>query len=461
VKLERRHKFTTNLDLDFCYDNEPISSDIEEDIVIGTHFVPKVVTVTDSDGWTTHKRIEVEKPLTATKNISLLEREERRKNMREHLSAKEHFNLKVLRQIGKLPRIQGQTFDVADLLQKSRKLAISHKEERKNLAKQFAETTERISKIKYLPAQKKALEAAQKQLRADKRALKKADNRMKKERMKQSMVITTESSVVVTESWNKSQSLSDVFLIIKSALETFMGNYPIMKAFPKFLDYCTTAGVCIYQLTRARNVTDVLAAIYMAARIIVPEHFDVIIKVLSETFDIIKEKIMTLLAINVIVTESATDVLTSIKSWLSKLSDCELLLAFQELILTVCSYKIFDKNVAKNIYRVVGKPKEVTLKSTLDAGLTMLISMFRFKDTLSEGVPLTDALLLGTANRVDVAEKTTQLLYDLEHTYTGLPVKGRRHEREVMLDIEKHLEFVTALHKRKPKNSPDRSFFNA
>lgn len=153
----------------------------------------------------------------------------------------------------------------------------------------------------------------------------------------------------------------------------------------------------------------------------------VIIKLVSETPEV--------------VSESWSSSLESALSFAKKIHNTAFVTAVRDFFVSVAALKMFDKNIALNIYHYMGKPKESNITELSFLAVESLARVLRVAELLYAGVPLSKALF--TENPTETAKSTAKTLLAYQNNlYTGLPVEGKMCQREWIIAAKQVLPIL-------------------
>lgn len=132
-----------------------------------------------------------------------------------------------------------------------------------------------------------------------------------------------------------------------------------------------------------------------------------------------------------IVTESSLNTVQSFYTTLCSVINSDLFNSLKSVLLTMVSFKLFNKDITKGIHKVFGFTKGGTLLESIHAIFGGVLSLLRVQDCLAAGMSLSSCLLAKNP-RKDCINNMKRLLVEKDYLYSGLPKPGYK-DRYVFL----------------------------
>jgi hypothetical protein len=205
----------------------------------------------------------------------------------------------------------------------------------------------------------------------------------------------------------------------------------------EIIDYGLHIITFIYKLTRLTDWTDLFLAGFDFLRAVMPisdirENL-VYIKILIS--QLVADMYNSLRLSMKIKTESAVlDGLKTFSSNFGRASNSDFVTCVRDFILSLVSYKIFEKDISKKITKSLGTCKAKTTIELFEITLSSLVSILGYGERIAKGESF--STILSSASPLDDFLSSSDLIYSQKDlTYTGLPVKGKVCRREYMSTI--------------------------
>jgi len=163
-----------------------------------------------------------------------------------------------------------------------------------------------------------------------------------------------------------------------------------------------------------------------------------------------------LLLVSTVKAESAIiDGLRNMRSNLNMILNSEIVTAIRDFVLSLVSFKVFDKDTASKITSFAGPARSASISELACICLDSVISTLNFSEQLYQGNSLTDIFcskdpISSFLSEADNLDSISEL------TYSGLPVDGRMCRREYLAKVISVITDGEKLEQLTPTSSPQR-----
>jgi hypothetical protein len=216
--------------------------------------------------------------------------------------------------------------------------------------------------------------------------------------------------------------------------------------------FVATSCVFMYQLYRSENIIDYATCVYQYIRAS-GINYKLILRPISDVLDSCLEYIKTPFKSEEIISESFLCRSQDFMNFIVSIMDSAVARSIKNLILTVTSMRLFDKDISRSIVKYIGKP---TPGPVLDVVFTMLedlLNLMKVGDAIATGTPICDALF--SKDPVTEAIMSAHLLLEKrDYLYEGLAIEGYMCQREFMMKAAQLLEFLESSLKHYSITSP-------
>lgn len=266
-------------------------------------------------------------------------------------------------------------------------------------------------------------------------------------------------SNVTSELEINAESMFDDEFTIRDFAEKVTASF---KKIPEVFKILYPAAIMIYQVYRSTGYTDIFAAVLQYANVIMAkgvnvEYLSGLAARLFETkFNLpffkldngddlpkdylpdktdplrlkeisknIRKELMTKgrSVLSEINSESLSSRFDDLKSIFSAISQSEFILAIRDVVLSLASFHWFSKDVAKNIFKHLGKPLKMNTLELIEFIANQLSILLRFGDRLCEGMSLSDICFSKTPVR-DTTNRIRKLMRYKDKLYQSIPLVG-------------------------------------
>ncbi len=218
---------------------------------------------------------------------------------------------------------------------------------------------------------------------------------------------------------------AEVAVIPDSFWELFEQLKPIFDSVVEVAAVYGPFIVFLYQIYRARSMLDCAAALFaMCTSVGISNKIDIVAikNALFSKYNNIFEYVV--LSNNTGEAEAWADEARSSVTLISKIYHSDVITAIRNIVLSLASYKWFDRDITSQLFSYFGKPHKLNVLQTVELCVEQLIILLRVGDKLREGKSLVDIFVAGDPV-VEMDKKLTELLYYSDKLYTGLPVEGQ------------------------------------
>ena len=196
-----------------------------------------------------------------------------------------------------------------------------------------------------------------------------------------------------------------------------------------FIFYTATFG---YQLYRARNKKDVMAAVSQYAGTFGVCALSVPSLVINSILDATTNRTRT---------ESLAEVVDTMNDFLNKILGSSFLKSIRDAVLSLVSLHVFEKDFAMSIRKFFGDGGKETFLGFLSKLMSCIKHMIRAGQLLLQGYPLSEVLFADDPISKSVA-LSRELLKKKDNIYYGLPVEHFFDARAIYKDMKTQLLFI-------------------
>lgn len=274
-----------------------------------------------------------------------------------------------------------------------------HPRKKAQIAKRKAFVTQKVKNVIY---SENILQAHR--TRREKRIAKRKRDRADKKKV----LITPESGKIA------------YFESFRSFVEDLFDSAPKSVLWDAFVDYSVATLNWLYQLYRGTTVAHYMSAcmsFLMALGLKIGHSLGWITSFCTFFFEHMRN------LKNKILPESLSSHMEFISVLFSRVESSEFVQRVRDLVLSVLSFKLFDKDITRSIYRVIGAPPKGTILEILTAIYNGLIYLVQFGERLLRGEPLSQ-VLASTDPVTSSMDAVKALLARENMTYSGTPVEG-------------------------------------
>lgn len=132
--------------------------------------------------------------------------------------------------------------------------------------------------------------------------------------------------------------------------------------------------------------------------------------------------------------QSLGDDLYSLGSIFSHIMDSGIVKAVLGLLVTAASFKLFQKDVAKNLFEIVGYPKSMSLLETAKTVLDSVARLIKASELWFSGKMTLYEIFMKDDPLVEALAQYDVLMATKEMTYTGLKVEGKKDRVEWLVE---------------------------
>jgi hypothetical protein len=203
--------------------------------------------------------------------------------------------------------------------------------------------------------------------------------------------------------------------------------WPKIKDVAIFADFAFPYVDLLYRCYYSRSISDILMALTAFVNQVLGfadlVNGVVLDKCASMLWDSFKKKF------TIPVTESLSETVDATKSLIQVAYNSSAVTALRNLIMSMASLKLFDKDIATKIYMTMGRPEKMDMMSMTLYIMTQVQEVLRVGEALVAGVPYSKAL--GTDNaKATFPDRVRDLLFYTTRTYTGMPVEDKMDRSE-------------------------------
>lgn len=205
-----------------------------------------------------------------------------------------------------------------------------------------------------------------------------------------------------------------------SFIEDVFESAPKDSLWENFMNYSVATLNWLYQLYRGTTMAHYVSAcvsFLMAAGVKVRGTLIWIQEFCAFFYDYVRK------GQNKIVPESFSTHMEFLGEIFARVESSEFVQRIRDLVLSVLSFKLFDKDVTKKLYRVLGAPPKGTIIEILKGIYEGLVFLVKFAERLLNGEPVSHCF--GANDPVMEAIRLSKELSLRESmTYSGLPIEG-------------------------------------
>lgn len=209
----------------------------------------------------------------------------------------------------------------------------------------------------------------------------------------------------------------ELFLLNFDGTGAWLGGFDVTEARKTIVGLCVFA----YQICKARSNLEQAVAVWglLNASDMVSRANDAFFKMLvdavwSATRD----------TADVIYSESLSDSVQGLNSFLSRLAHSSIAEALRNLAIYIASLKFLSREAATTIYSYFGKPKSMSYIEVMEMILNCIATIIRAGESLIAGAPLTE-VLFAKDPVVTLIASIRQLLSFSNRLYSGLPQENK------------------------------------
>lgn len=194
-----------------------------------------------------------------------------------------------------------------------------------------------------------------------------------------------------------------------------------------------------YQLHRSQSLMDITAATHQFMEAFGVQSF---IEVYATYAHVVYQLAFEILNFaRGTVRSEAGDNVDDITSFFAKVMNSKLVNAIRDLFLSLVSLKLFERDIAQQILRYVGKAPGGSLMEVLPMLVNCIKLIFQCGKALCSGVPFVKALMCEDPVQ-ESAVRVRELIAMQNLTYTGIPVEGMIDLVEYMTEFNSNLELL-------------------
>jgi len=141
-----------------------------------------------------------------------------------------------------------------------------------------------------------------------------------------------------------------------------------------------------------------------------------------------------------IVSQSFSEDAKGVSDFLTTVVSCDLVKSFRNLFVSLAMMKVFPKEAAVGIYKVLGKPEKANFLEVITGTVETIANLAKYSEMVWKGVPL--STLLGPDPVTTQVKKANYLLSLKDRTYSGLETPGYMHVVDYMKQCNETLLFL-------------------
>jgi hypothetical protein len=136
---------------------------------------------------------------------------------------------------------------------------------------------------------------------------------------------------------------------------------------------------------------------------------------------------------------SLSEVLNMGKEFFDRIVTSSLFVAIRNVIMSVLSWHVFDKDIAKHVYSVIGKPdKKISIADSVLLLFESLMNFIKVGERIYNGMPIKAALMEGSNSDL-LMRNYGELLRYKDMLYSGVPEAGKKDVREYVRECNDYL----------------------
>jgi len=198
--------------------------------------------------------------------------------------------------------------------------------------------------------------------------------------------------------------------------------------------------VFIYQMWRSRSLADYAAAVHQLIEILglpsLPVMETLVKSFVSRNFEKLEAWLHPKVA------QNGPTVLGKIADMFDLVLASTLVDSLKKLVLTLFSFKLFDKDIGKSISSHLGTCVKMTTIELIPFLLKCVDGLFRVGRAIISGVPVCEAIFCEDPMAV-ACSRVSDLIAFRELTYTGLPVEGRIDLKLFLTELKANLDLLS------------------
>lgn len=220
-----------------------------------------------------------------------------------------------------------------------------------------------------------------------------------------------------------------------------------------YLTLITNCVATVYLLLKSNNFTEASSILWLFTNSVMPDGL-LVNKMFSFGFNVLVERLLRLcLRSNVKkqpIAQSLGDDLQQLSDGVNQVLSSDLSKTIRDFCLTITACQVFPKEIAGNIYKVLGKSERKSLLEVIQDVVKYLAQLTKYSELASKGVPI---MSLFASNPLETTvKKADYLIASRDRVYMGLPTPGyiniydyMRETTETICFLEKATSGMNAL----------------